>query len=174
MTKHLFGSQGERLKMDLHIGDQEFEIAPLMIMGDHPSRDAPEPLNAVGVGIIGGGIDQIQLLLQLGEHAAHQQRASGCVSFEIVGNHDRDTSATFRTGHGCAHLFTEDIGGAPSSTSTSEPAIAPVEQAKAIDYPILHRSLDQALPAPPLEAPDTREGWVKGKLHLILEIEVGL
>lgn len=38
--------------------------------------------------------------------------------------------------------------------------------------PIIPRRLDQALPPPPFEAPDTREGRVKGHLHLILQIQV--
>src|SRR2546426_3746108 len=69
MLEHICGSQGECLKMGLHISNQEFEISPLMIMGDHPSRDAPEPFNAVRIRIIGRRIDQIELPLQLGEHA---------------------------------------------------------------------------------------------------------
>jgi len=154
MTEHLFGSQGERLKMGLHIRDQECEIAPLMIMGDHPSRDAPEPFNAVRIGIIGRSINQIQLLLQLGEHAAHQQRTSCSMSPEIIGNHKSDPPATFGAGNGCPHLFTEHIGGASRSNSAIEPAIAPVEQAKPIDFAVVSRSLDQALPAPSFEAPD--------------------
>src|ERR1039457_1589223 len=95
MTEHIFGSQGERLKMGLDIGDQECEISPLMIMRDHPSRDAPEPFDAVRIGIIGRGIDQIELLLELGEHAAHQQRTGCRMSPEIIGNHNSDPPATF-------------------------------------------------------------------------------
>ena len=79
MTEHLFGSQGERLKMGLHIRDQECEIASLMSMRDHPSRDAPEPFNAVGIGIIGRSINQIQLLLQLGEPGSRTSREPAAV-----------------------------------------------------------------------------------------------
>ncbi len=43
MTEHVCGSLGEYLKMGLHIRKQEIELAALMMMGDHPSRDAPEP-----------------------------------------------------------------------------------------------------------------------------------
>jgi hypothetical protein len=48
------------------------------------------------------------------------------------------------------------------------------EQTKPIDFPVVSRGLDQALPASPLEAPDPRERRVKGELHLILQIQVGL
>src|SRR6266700_4055336 len=64
MTKHLCGSLCECLKMSLHIRKQECEIAAVMIVCHDPSRDAPEPFDAVGIGIIGGRIDQIQVLLQ--------------------------------------------------------------------------------------------------------------
>src|SRR6266700_4725216 len=74
MTKHLGRSLSQRLKMCLHICEQECEIAAVMIMCHNPSRDAPEPFDAVGIGIIGGSIDQVQALLPLGEHAAHEQR----------------------------------------------------------------------------------------------------
>jgi len=72
MTKHLCGSLYECLKMSLHIREQECEIAAVMIMCHDPSRDAPEPFDAVGIGIIGGRIDQVQALLQFGEHTAHE------------------------------------------------------------------------------------------------------
>ena len=96
------------------------------------------------------------------------------MSSEIIGNHKSDPPATFGAGNGCPHLFTEHIGGASRSNSAIEPAIAPVEQAKPIDFPVVSRSLDQALPAPSFEAPDPRECRVKGELHLILQIQVGL
>ncbi len=174
MSEHICGSQGECLKMGLHIRDQEVEIPPLMIMSDHPSRDAPEPFNAVGIRIIGGGIDEVEPLLQLGKHAAHQQRSGCSMSPEIIGNHQSDPPATGRASDSCTHLFTEHIGGASRSNSAIEPAIAPVEQAKAIHLAVVSRGLDQALPASPFEAPEPRERRVKGELHLILQIEIGL
>jgi hypothetical protein len=39
--------------------------------------------------------------------------------------------------------------------------------------PIITRSLDQALATPTLEAPETSERWMKGELHLILQVEIG-
>ena len=62
MTEHGIGSPGECLKMGVYIRKQEVEIATLMIMRDHSSRDAPEPFNAVSIGIIGRRINEIQLL----------------------------------------------------------------------------------------------------------------
>ena len=73
MTKHISGSLGQCLKMVLHICEQEREIAAVMMMCHDPSRDAPEPLNAIGIGIIGRRIDQGKMLLQLSQHAAYEQ-----------------------------------------------------------------------------------------------------
>ncbi len=53
MTKNLCGSLTQRLKMPLHIREEQFKSATVMIMGHDPSRDTPEPFNAVGVRIIG-------------------------------------------------------------------------------------------------------------------------
>jgi hypothetical protein len=168
MTKHIFGSQGECLKMDLHIGDQEFESSPLMSMGDHPSRDAPEPFNTVGIGIIGRRRDEIQLLLHLGEPGSRTSRepAAVCVlrlsTITIATRPRRFERATAaRTCSQNTSAVRE--GGHPATL----PAITPVEQAKARDLAVVSRGLDQALPTPPFSTPDTREGWMKGKLHLI-------
>ncbi len=45
--------------MLLHICEQKLKRAVVMIMGHGPSRDTPEPFNAVGVRIIGRGVYQI-------------------------------------------------------------------------------------------------------------------
>ena len=54
MTEYIIWGLGECLKMGVHVREEELEISSLMIMGDNPSRDAPEPLDAVGIWIIGG------------------------------------------------------------------------------------------------------------------------
>ncbi len=59
MPKDLCGSLRQRLKMLLHIGEQQLKSAPVMIMRHGPSRDAPEPFNAVGVRIIGRRLHQV-------------------------------------------------------------------------------------------------------------------
>ncbi|GAC1350661.1 MAG: hypothetical protein NVSMB27_35290 [Ktedonobacteraceae bacterium] len=50
MAERIIRSQGERLKMGLHIGKQKLAITALMIMGNNPPRDGPEPRGAVGNG----------------------------------------------------------------------------------------------------------------------------
>ena len=59
MPKDLRGSLGQRLKMLLQIGEQQLKSAPVMIMRHDPSRDTPEPFNAVGVGIISRRIHHV-------------------------------------------------------------------------------------------------------------------
>ena len=66
-----------------------------------------------------------------------------------------------------------DISGSSRSDPAIKPPISPVDQPKAIDLAIIAWGFNQPLASPTLKAPDTREGRVKGKLHLILQIEVG-
>ena len=56
----------------------------------------------------------------------------------------------------------------PAATRPSNP----VQQAKTVDFALIPRCFDQALPAPSFSRPDAREGRVKGNLHLILEREI--
>ena len=92
MTKDLSWGLGECLEMLLHIGEQQLERVTMMIMCHDPSRDAPEPFNAVGVRIIGRRIHQTHMLLQFAAHAAREQGASRSVGPQIVGNHDGNPS----------------------------------------------------------------------------------
>ncbi len=172
MTKDLCGSPSQCLKMLLYIREQQLERAAVMIMGHDSSRDAPEPFDAVGIRVIGGGIHQIQVLLEFAEQAAHEQRASRSVGLEIIGNHHGHPSALLGTSHSNTHLLTKHISGASGSDPAIEPAIAPVDQTKAVDLAIISRSLDQTLPTSTFATPQAREGWVEGHLHLILQIEV--
>src|SRR5260221_7431551 len=162
MTKDLCRSPSQGLKMLLHIRQEQFERAAVMIMGHDSSRDAPEPFDAVGIRVIGRSVHQIQLILELAEQTSHEQGASRSVGLKIVSNHDGNPSTLLGTCHGNTHLLTEDISGASRSNSAIEPTIAPVHQAKAIDLAIVPRRFDQALPTSPFEAPHPREGRVKG------------
>src|SRR5712692_8402304 len=143
MTKDLSGSPSQGLKMRLHICKQKPETAALMIMRDQASRDAPEPLNTIGIRIIGRGIDQTQMLLQLDEHVTHKQGPSRSVRLQIVRNHDGATPATFGTGHSGTHLVTEHIRCPSRGNSTVEPAITPVQETKAEDFTIASRCFNQ-------------------------------
>jgi hypothetical protein len=95
MAKDLSRGLGQCLEMLLHIREQQLESVAMMIMRHDPSRDAPEPFNAVSVRIIGRRIDQVQMLFQLGEHTAHEQGASRRVGPEIVCNDDGNSSPLF-------------------------------------------------------------------------------
>ncbi len=144
----------------------------MVIMRDHSPRGAPEPFNTVGVRIIGRGIDQAQMLFEFGQHTAHEQRASRGMGLEIVGNYDGDASSLLRTSHGATHLLAEDISDTPCGNAAIKPTITPVQQAKAIDFPIIPRCFNQTLPASSFPRPDARQGRMKSHLHLILKVEV--
>src|SRR5712691_3812931 len=94
------------------------------------------------------------------------------MGLEIVRNNDRDTSTRLRTRHRSAHLLTKDISRPSRSDSAIKPSISPVHQSKAIDLAVITRRFHQTLPATPFQAPDPRKGRVKGKLHLILQVEI--
>ncbi len=94
------------------------------------------------------------------------------MGLEIVRNHDGNSSSLFGTRYSATYLLAKDIGGASRSNAAIEPAITPVQQAKAVDFPIIPRCFDQALPTSSFSRPDAREGRVKSHLHLVLQIEI--
>jgi hypothetical protein len=62
MTKQIIRSAGERLKMSPGISEQRLKVSPMMIKGNKTERDAPEPLDAISIRVIGRRVDQIQLM----------------------------------------------------------------------------------------------------------------
>jgi len=96
------------------------------------------------------------------------------MGLEIVGNHDGNPSPFLGTSHSSTHLLAEHISRASRSDPAIEPTITPVDQAKAVDPAIIPRCFDQALPTPTLATLHARQCWVKGHLHLILQIQVSL
>lgn len=53
------------------------------------------------------------------------------------------------------------------------PSNHPSRQSKAIDLAVIARRFHQSLLTTPFQAPNPRQGGVKGKLHLILQGEIG-
>ena len=115
----------------------------------------------------------MQLIGEFGQHAAHEQRPLSCMGLKIVRNDDRHTPTLLRTSHRSAHLLTKDISSPSRGDPAIKPPIAPVHQPKAIDLAIIARRFHQPLPATPFQTPDPRERGVKGKLYLILQVEIG-
>ena len=122
---------------------------------------------------MGRRVDERQLIKEVGQHPPHQEAALSRVSLEIVRNDNRHPSTRLRTGHSRPHLLAEDIRRPFRSDPAIKPPVSPVCQPKAVHLPIIAWGFDQPLATPTLEAPDAGERWVKGKLHLILEIQVG-
>jgi hypothetical protein len=71
------------LEMRMNILQQCGKGGSLMVMGDFPSRPAPEPLDPVGVGIVGQHVNEPQVVMQLGQHLAHRARSQG-VTLEVL------------------------------------------------------------------------------------------
>src|SRR5215472_8083538 len=127
MTKNLGRRASRCLKMCLQVSKEKVECAAMVIMCHNAPRDTPEPFNAVGVRIIGRGIDQAQMLFQFDKHAAHEQGASRCMGSEIVHNDDGDTSALLGASYSGAYLLAEHISSASQGHTAIEPAITPVQ-----------------------------------------------
>ena len=146
----------------------------LMIMGDFPARPAPEPLDPVGVGIVGWGVNEAQMALQLGQHLAHQLRARGRMGAQVVGNHERLPSLRARTLDRRPHLSTKDRRRAPGGDAPVKPAVAPVDEPEAIDLIVSARGFHQALSPSAFATPHPGQGRVERELDLILEIDIGV
>jgi hypothetical protein len=69
--------RGDRCRPAVGVGDQLRQDAPLVGVGDPAAQGAPQPLDAVGVGVVGRGGDQRQLLAQLLQQGAQQPRPPG-------------------------------------------------------------------------------------------------
>ena len=78
-----------------------------------------------------------------------------------------------RPSDGGPHLGAKDIRRAAWGQAAVKPALTPIDKAKAIDLVVGAGRLDQPLPATAFPTPDPREGGMKRKLDLILEIEIG-
>jgi hypothetical protein len=95
------------------------------------------------------------------------------VGLEIVHNDNRHAPPRLRTSHRSTHLLTKDISRPSRGNPAIKPTVSPVHQPKAVDLAIIAWRFHQALPAPPFPAPDPGEGRMKGKLYLVLQVEIG-
>ncbi len=173
MVEHRRGVLHQGGELRAEIGEQQGEVVPLMVMGDGMAYGAPEPCDAIGLGIIGGRVHQPQLPLRLGEQGAHQERPTRGVRAQIVGDDDGHPAALPRTRPGGPQLGTEESGRALGADPSVKPAVAPIDQAEAIGFAVVARGLDPALAAPPFGRPQARERGMPGDLHLILYVEIG-
>jgi hypothetical protein len=162
------------LEVHLDVLHQRSKGLPLMIVRHLTSRPAPEPLDPIGVRVIGGRVNEPQVVLQLGQHLAHQARACRGMGTQVINNDDRPPSAGARAGDCGAHLRAEDIGSATGGQAALEPAVTPVDKPKAIDLVIGTGGLDQALATAALAAPDARQRRMERELDLVLEIDIGV
>jgi hypothetical protein len=168
MTKNVGTSSSQCLNMRFQVRKQQVERAALMRMRNDPPRDAPKPFNALGVRVIGRSLHHTRRLFAFGQQTAHEQGASRGLRLEIVSNPHGTVSSLWRTSDGMTRVLTEDISGAPCGNTAIKPPIAPVQQAKTIDVPMIGRCLDQAWPASSFPRPDACDGRVKGHRHLIV------
>ena len=145
-----------------------------MVVRDLPPRPAPEPLDPISVWVVGGGVNKPQVVMQLGQHLAYQLRPCGRMRAQVIDDDDRHAPASPRAGDRSPHLGAKDIRGAAWSQPAVKPPVAPVDQSEAIDFVVGPWSFDEALSASAFATPDAREGWMKGQMDFILEIDIGV
>src|SRR5262245_20970375 len=147
---------------------------PLMVMGDLAARPAPEPLDPVGVRIVGWRVNKPQVVRQLGQHLAYQLRARGRMGTQVVDDHKRYAPAGTRPGDSGPDLGAKDIRRTAWGQTAVKPALTPIDEAEAIDLVVGAGGLHQPLPATAFPAPDPRERGMERKPDFILEIEIGV
>lgn len=61
MTKQVPRGSGERVKVSPDIGEQRLESLTMMMMYHDMTRDAPNPLDPIGIRVISRRVDEIHL-----------------------------------------------------------------------------------------------------------------
>ena len=105
VTKQVSRGLGQPVKVRPDIGKPRLEVPTLVIMRDDAARDPPQPLDAIGVWVIRGRIDERELAGEVSQHAAYQKGPLRGVSLEIVCDNDGGTSPKLRASHGRTHLL---------------------------------------------------------------------
>jgi len=144
----------------------------LMIVGHRLAAHPPQPLDAIGVRVIGRSVDQMQLALQLGQYLTNQPRAGLGVRSQVVGNHNRHSATGRRAGDGRTHLFAKRRCCTARRQAAIKPAVHPVHDAEAVELGVYSRGDYQSLAPPIFAAPHPGQRRVKGKLHFILEVDI--
>ena len=119
LTEDLGGGNG--VCPGIGVRQQWWEGLTGMRVGDGPAQRSPEPLDTIGLGIIGGGVDQHQLTPQFLQQRSHQERALGGVGAQVVQQHQRDPATRLGTLDRSAQLSTQRRGRALGRTPPVEP-----------------------------------------------------
>jgi hypothetical protein len=164
----------QSFEVPLDILQQRSKSASLMIMRDLPSCPAPQPLDPIGIWVIGGRIDEPQTVGKLRQHLTHQSRPARGMGTQIVDEDDGYAPSGPRPGDGGPDLGAKNISGASWSQSAVKPALTPINEAETIDLVVGPGRLDQALPPSAFATPDAGQGRMERKLDFILQIEISL
>jgi len=165
--------RGERICPDLGIVQQSSERLASMVMRHGPPQLSPEPLNAIAIRIVAGGVDQDQVLAVLLDQGAQQLGAADGVDAQVVEQDDGHPAAGLGALYGPPELGAQGLRGALLGQSPVEPTLPPVDQPEAPLLLILPRRLHQALTPASRSAPHASQGGMEGDLHLILQVQIG-
>jgi hypothetical protein len=167
------GVRGEVGEVVGEVGRQVGDGGALVGVGDDPAAHAPEPLDAVGVGVVGGGVDQANLVGVLGQERAQHERSGGGVDAQVVVQDDRRAPPRARAREERGQLVDQRLRPAAGGGQAVEEAVAPVQRAEAGHLGVLARGLDQPLAAPAPGRPHPGQRRVQGGLDLVLQVQVG-
>jgi hypothetical protein len=93
---------------------------------------------------------------------------------QVVDDDHGEAAASTRPSDSGPDLGAQDLGRAAWGQAACKPAVAPVDEPKAIDYGSGSGRLDQALSAAAFATPDPGQGRMKRQLDLVLEIDIGV
>ena len=171
LGQHL--GRGDGVGPPVGVGYQVGESLASVGVGDGAAQATPQPLDPVGVRVVGGGVDQDQLLAQLFQQPTQQPRPLGGVDAQVVQDHHGDPAAGLGAGHGAAQLGAQRCGAAAVGHGPVQVAVAPVDQPEAVLLGVGAWCLDPSLACSAGTGPDAGQGRVQGELDLVLQVQVG-
>ena len=140
----------------------------LVGMGDRSAQAAPQPLDPVGLRVIGRGVDSTSCSPSSASRACSSRDpwAGGCPGCP---------GSPWRCGHGPGNAERRGAAGRTAvRRGGRRPAASPAcrrasPPAEAVLFAVGARRLDQPLPRPASARPDPGQGRVQGDLDLVLE-----
>src|SRR5919199_3360544 len=89
-------SWGQPVRPGISVLEQWWESLVGMRVGDGTTKCSPEPLDAVGVRIVGGRVDQHELTSELRQQVSQQERAIGCMDAQVIQHHQGNPATCLR------------------------------------------------------------------------------
>jgi len=115
----------------LSVGEQLRHTLALMGVRHRRAKGAPEPLDRIAVGVVGRGIHQSEVLAFRVEQRTEQVGAAWGMDAQVVQDDQGPAAARLGASHGALQLLNQGCRPAALGHGPVQPALAPVDQAKA-------------------------------------------